>query len=159
MGGTSHEKWMRVAIEEARAGIAQGQTPFGAAIVRVDELVARGHNEVWTSTDPTAHAEVVVIRRAAVVLRSIDLTGCTMYTTCEPCPMCAAAIHWCKLDAVCYGAAIADAKVAGFNELTVPIGELYRLGVSPVRVVPPVMQRECAALFREWLEQPAHRAY
>lgn len=155
----SDEKWMRIAIEEARAGIAAGQSPFGATIVRGGELVARGHNEVWRTTDPTAHAEVVVIRRAAAALRSIDLRGCTMYTTCEPCPMCASAIHWSKLDAVCFGATIEDAQGAGFSELTVPIGEIYRRGGSPVRLLPRALEGECAELFRAWLEHPAHRAY
>src|SRR5215510_6620237 len=95
-----HENWMQLAVEQARAGIAAGQSPFGALIVRDGSLVASGHNEVWKRTDPSAHAEVVAIQRAAAALRTIDLAGCTMYTTCEPCPMCAAAIHWAKIDAV-----------------------------------------------------------
>ncbi len=140
-------------------GIAEGQSPFGAAIVRGDSLVARGHNQVWMRTDPTAHAEVVVIRRAAESVRGIDLSGCVMYTTCEPCPMCASAIHWSKLDAVCYGAGIGDAQAAGFSELTAPIHDLYTRGGSPVRLLPRVMEQECAELFRAWLAQPSHRGY
>jgi len=154
-----HEKWMQIAIEQARAGIRAGQSPFGAVVVGNDALVAAGHNEVWQRCDPTAHAEVVTIQRAASALRSIDFAGCVMYTTCEPCPMCAAAIHWSKLDAVCYGATIDDAKRAGFNELTLPISELYRIGKSPVRLISGIAQPVCAALFDEWLRHPAHRAY
>ena len=154
-----HEKWMRQAFEEARAGIEEGQTPFGAIVVRGGAVVARGHNEVWATTDPTAHAEVVAIRRAALALGTIDLGGCVMYTTCEPCPMCAAAIHWSKLDAVCYGAAIADAKAAGFNELAVPIYDLYAKGRSGVVVMPRVMREACAGLFETWLKHPSHRGY
>ena len=122
---------MKRAIEQAEAAIESGQTPFGAVVVRNDELIAAGHNEVWQSCDPTAHAEVVAIRRAAAALGSIDLSGCEMYTTCEPCPMCAAAIHWSKLDAMYYGATIADAQRAGFSELALAAKKLYTLGNSP----------------------------
>lgn len=141
---------MRLAIEQARAGIAAGQTPFGAVIVRGGEVVASGHNTVWAQTDPTAHAEVVCIREAGRALGTIDFTGCEMYTTCEPCPMCAAAIHWANLDAVHFGARIADADRAGFRELTVPIEMLYELGQSRVEVHAGVLQTECASLFAEW---------
>lgn len=154
-----HEHWMRLAIEEAQAGISEGQSPFGAVIVHGDILVARGHNQVWATTDPTAHAEVVVIRRAAEALGRIDFSGCVMYSTCEPCPMCAAAIHWSKLDAICFGATISDAQIAGFSELTVSIHDLYTRGRSPVRLLPPVMPSECAALFKSWLAHPNHREY
>ena len=99
-----HEKWMRQAFEEARAGIEEGQTPFGAIVVRGGAVVARGHNEVWATTDPTAHAEVVAIRRAALALGTIDLGGCVMYTTCEPCPMCAAAISFARIRRLYFGA-------------------------------------------------------
>lgn len=147
---------MQAAIAEARRGIAAGQTPFGAVVLRDGQIVAAGHNEVWRRCDPTAHAEVVAIQRAAGVLRSIDLAGCVMYTTCEPCPMCAAAIHWSKLDAVVYGATIADAKRAGFSELTLPATELYQRGGSRVQVTDGVLSEACAALFDEW--QAAQRS-
>lgn len=154
-----HEKWMRQAFDEALAGIEEGQTPFGAVIVREGKVVARGHNEVWASTDPTAHAEVVAIRRGALAVGGIDLGGCVMYATCEPCPMCAAAIHWSKLDAVCFGAGISDAQAAGFSELAVPIYDLYASGKSRVVLMPRVMREECAGLFEIWLKHPAHRGY
>lgn len=147
---SEHEQWMRRAIERARAGIASGQSPFGAVIVREGRAVGEGHNEVWKRTDPTAHAEVVCIQDGARALRTIDLSGCVMYTTTEPCPMCAAAIHWSKLDAVYFGASIADAQAAGFTELTVSIDDLYRRGGSRVRAIPGVLGAECAALFAEW---------
>ncbi|MBS0188486.1 MAG: nucleoside deaminase, partial [Planctomycetes bacterium] len=78
---TDHAHWMNLAIEQARKGIAGGQSPFGAVVVRQNTLVAGGHNEVWKRTDPTAHAEVVCIQNAARALASIDLSGCVMYTT------------------------------------------------------------------------------
>ena len=91
---------MSLAIARARDGIAAGQSPFGAIIVRGADVVAATHNTVWRDTDPTAHAEVNCIRSAAAALKLIDLSGCEMYSTCEPCPMCLSAIHWSKIDRV-----------------------------------------------------------
>jgi guanine deaminase len=141
---------MSLAIESARAGIAAGQSPFGSVIVRDGEVVATGHNHVWAWTDPTAHAEIVCIRNASRALGTIDLAGCELYSTCEPCPMCASAIHWAKLDAAHFGARIEDAEAAGFRELTLPIELLYERGKSDVRLHADVMRRQCAALFDEW---------
>ena len=101
------EDFMRLAIEKTREGIAAGQSPFGSAIVKNGEVVAVTHNTVWKTTDPTAHAEVNCIRRAAASLGTIELAGCTLYSTCEPCPMCLAASHWAKIDRVVFGATIA----------------------------------------------------
>lgn len=168
----NHEVWMRRAAAVARAGMAAGQTPFGAVIVRAEAApagpagaskpalveVAAGHNEVWLRGDPTAHAEVVAIQRATAALRTIDLTGCTLYTTCEPCPMCAAAIHWARLDMVVSGANIADAAAAGFHELHLGAGDLYAQGGSPVRLITGVLAAECAALFEAW-RRGGGRAY
>jgi hypothetical protein len=114
--------------ESRRASRRSGRSWCGGASV-----VGEGHNEVWHRTDPTAHAEVVCIQNAARALKTIDLSGCVMYTTTEPCPMCASAIHWSKLDAVYFGARIADADDAGFSEIEMPIERLYGEGRSPVR--------------------------
>src|SRR5947209_10405649 len=103
------QAFMWRAIEKAREGIGKRQSPFGAAVVRDGQVVAAAHNTVWLDTDPTAHAEVNALRQAAVALATIKLAGCVMYTTCEPCPMCLAAIHWAKLDRVVFGATIAAA--------------------------------------------------
>lgn len=148
--GMDHDRWMQLAIEQARAGIAAGQSPFGAVVVRGGRVVAAGHNEVWHRTDITAHAEVVTIQRACTALAAIDLSGCTIYTTTEPCPMCASAIHWARLDECVCGATIADAAAAGFNELHLAARDLYRTGGSKVRLVEGVQRKECAALFGEW---------
>lgn len=144
------EHWMELAIEAARRGIGGGQSPFGAVIVRGDELVADTHNIVWKTTDPTAHAEVTCIREACRKLGVIKLGDCRMYTTCEPCPMCASAIHWSGLASVAYGATIADAEGAGFSELRMPCERLLVEGGSPVRIRTGLMQEQCAALFGEW---------
>jgi len=142
--------FLRAAIRAAREGIAAGQSPFGSAIVRDGQVVAAAHNTVWGDTDPTAHAEVNNIRAAARALNSIDLAGCTLYSTCEPCPMCLSAIHWAKISRVVYGAAIEDAAAAGFSELHVHASELARLGGSPLVVEGGVLAGECRALFTEF---------
>jgi len=146
----SDEDYMRVAVRIAEQGIAAGQTPFGAVIVRGGAVVAEGHNCVWLTGDPTAHAEVVTIRKAAAALRAINLGGCGMYTTCEPCPMCLSAIHWSKLDFVYYGADIADAQAAGFCELCVGAKVLAQMGGSPLRVGVGPLRMECVNLFARW---------
>ena len=153
------EAWMSRAIEQAQVAIEAGQTPFGAVIVRAGELIAAGHNEVWRRCDPTAHAEVVAIQRAASALGTIDLSGCEMFTTCEPCPMCAAAIHWSKLDAVYHGATIADAEAAGFSELALTADKLYQLGGSPVRVHAGLLAAQCVQLFKSWAKRAKSSTY
>jgi len=145
------EKYMRLAIEATRDGIRAGQTPFGACIVTADgRIAACGHNVVWATTDITAHGEVHTIRLACLALKTIDLSGCTLYSTTEPCPMCFSAIHWAKIRRIVYGASIADAQKAGFNELTISNEIMKREGGSPVIVDGGCLQDECVALFEEW---------
>jgi guanine deaminase len=151
--------FMARAIAKAREGIAAGQSPFGAVIVRGGEVVAATHNTVWRDLDPTAHAEVNCIRGAAGALQAIDLHGCEMYSTCEPCPMCLAAIHWAKIDRVVYGATIDDAARAGFSELHVDAQALAEMGHSPLKVESGLLREECAALFQQWREAGLCQAY
>jgi guanine deaminase len=151
--------YMRLAIEKTRAGIDAGQSPFGSVIVHGGEVVAVTHNTVWLTTDPTAHAEVNCIRAAAGTLKTIFLTGCTLYSTTEPCPMCLSAIHWARIERVVFGATIADAAAAGFHELYVPAKDLAALGKSPLKVESGLLQAECAALFDEWKRSGKARAY
>jgi tRNA(Arg) A34 adenosine deaminase TadA len=153
------EQLMQAAIEIARAGIAAGQSPFGAVVARDGEIVAAAHNTVWATTDISAHAEVNAIRSACRELKSINLAGCEMFTTCEPCPMCLSAIHWGRFDTVYFGATISDAKDAGFSELIISAEDMVRMGGSPLRVVPGVLSRECADLFRAWMSRADRRAY
>jgi tRNA(Arg) A34 adenosine deaminase TadA len=148
-----------MAIAIAREGIGAGQSPFGALIVRGTTVVAATHNTVWRDLDPTAHAEVNCIRQAASTLQSINLGGCEMFSTCEPCPMCLAAIHWAKLERVVYGATIADAAEAGFCELHVDARALAQMGRSPLRVEGGLLQKECAALFALWRDAGLSGSY
>lgn len=141
---------MQRAIEVARQGIATGQSPFGAVIVKGGRVVGEAHNTVIRDNDPTAHAEVNALRIAAGALKSYQLRGCTLYASCEPCPMCLAASHWSKLDRVVYGAAMADASHAGFSELPVPAQQMAMLGESHIIVDASPLRAECARLFEEW---------
>jgi tRNA(Arg) A34 adenosine deaminase TadA len=150
---------MQLALDQARAGIAAAQSPFGAVIVRAGAVVAAAHNTVWRTTDPTAHAEVNTIRAAAPALGTIFLHGCTMYTSCEPCPMCLAAIHWAKIDRVVYAAAIADAAAAGFSELALPAADLARRGGSPLVVEAGPLRAEGRELFEAWRRAGLARPY
>ncbi len=151
--------YMRLAIETAREGIGAGQSPFGSVLVKDGRIVAATHNTVWRDTDPTAHAEVNCLRAASRSLAAIDLAGSTLYSTCEPCPMCLSAIHWANVDRVVFGATIDDAATAGFRELRVPAETLARMGGSPLRVQPGLLRDECAALFAEWRDSGHRRAY
>ena len=153
------EQWMRQAMEVAREGVDAGQTPFGACIVWEGQLLAAAHNCVWDRTDPTAHAEVLAVRDACRKLDTIDLTGGAIYCTCEPCPMCFAAIHWAKLSKVVFGARIADAEAAGFGEMHISNEQMKRRGGSSVEIVGDVLRAPCVALLREWSRRPDRRTY
>src|SRR5215213_1213423 len=150
---------MRLAIEKCRQGIAAGQSPFGCAIARDDKILSCSHNTVVLTTDITAHAEVNAIREACRATGGIFLDGAIVATTCEPCPMCMAALHWARVDTVYYGATIADADTAGFNELSLPAAELLRLGGSKLKLVPNVLPQECCELFDEWKANPQRVVY
>ena len=150
---------MTLAIAAARDGIRAGQSPFGCAIASEGGVVAVAHNQVIETTDITCHAEINALRQACRAVGDIHLTGATVATTCEPCPMCMAALHWARVGTVYYGASIADAATAGFNELHLPASELLRIGRSTVELVPGVLAQECRGLFQEWASSPLARSY
>jgi tRNA(Arg) A34 adenosine deaminase TadA len=150
---------MQLAIEKCHEGIAAGQSPFGCAIARGGRLLAATHNAVVQGTDITAHAEIVALRQACQAVGDIFLDGAIVASTCEPCPMCMAALHWARVDTVYYGATIAEAARAGFNELHLSAAELVRLGGSPVQLVPGVLSDECRGLFDVWLAKPNRQPY
>ncbi|KAA1426023.1 nucleoside deaminase [Nocardioides antri] len=116
MGTTDDESWLGHVVELATANVAHGGGPFAAVIVRGDELVSSGQNRVTRDLDPTAHAEVVAIRSACSVLGDFSLAGCTLYTSCEPCPLCVSASLWARLDRVVYAADRDDAARGGFDD-------------------------------------------
>ncbi|MCQ2978914.1 MAG: nucleoside deaminase [Clostridia bacterium] len=110
-------RFMQLAIDEARYGIKNGHGgPFGSVIVKDGEVVAQGHNHVVANNDPTCHGEVDAIRNACQKLNTFDLSGCEIYTTGEPCPMCLCACMWANIKKVYYGATIADNEMIGFRD-------------------------------------------
>jgi tRNA(adenine34) deaminase len=139
----SHEAFMRAAIEEARSGGAQGNLPVGSVVVREGRIVARGHNEVVSGADPTAHAEVVALRRAGAALGTPFLSGSTLYTTLEPCPMCAAALAWARIDRVVIGALFGR---SGGVRSRARVLDLMGPIVHQVEAIAPVLPEECLAL-------------
>jgi tRNA(Arg) A34 adenosine deaminase TadA len=152
-------EFMREAIAQSLEGMRHGHGgPFGAVIVKDGTIIARGHNRVLTSNDPTAHAEVSVIRDACQQLQSFQLDGCELYTSCEPCPMCLGAIYWSRLDRVYYGNTKVDAAAAGFDdqfiydELDVPMGDRQ----LPMK---PFLREEAQSAFQEWIEKADKTPY
>lgn len=110
------KKLLGKAIEIAASGIKDGGGPFGAIVSKNGKIIAGSNNKVVLNTDPTAHAEIIAIREAARILKSHNLTGCVLYTSCEPCPMCLGAVYWSGIKRVVYASDRNDAEAAGFND-------------------------------------------
>ena len=110
------EKFMQLAIDLSIDNVANGGGPFGAVIVRDGEVIATGTNRVTDSCDPTAHAEVSAIRAACAKVGNFKLTGCTVYSSCEPCPMCLSALYWAGVERIFYGNTKEDAKAINFDD-------------------------------------------
>ncbi len=140
--------FIRQALAQARLAACKREVPVGAVVVRDGRVIARAHNEIVARRDPTAHAELLAIQRAAKKLHNERLTGCSLYTTLEPCPQCAGAIVLARLDEVVYGAADPRAGAAGsLVNLVQHPGLNHR-----ARVRGPVMTRECGALLRKFFQ-------
>ncbi len=110
------EKFMLQAIKASMKNVENGGGPFGAVIVKDGKIIAVGTNRVTCNNDPTAHAEVQAIRKAAKKLKTFNLSGCEIYTSCEPCPMCLGAIYWARIDRIYYGNTKEDAAKIGFDD-------------------------------------------
>ena len=142
---------MKVAIEEALNGVELNHGgPFGACIMRNNEIIASAHNTVILEKDPTCHAEINAIRIASKKLKSFDLSNASIYSTTEPCPMCFSAIHWARIGVIIYGSTINDAKRIGFSELSISNKEMKSLGASKIKLFPCFLRNECKTLLREW---------
>lgn len=116
---TEDEKFLRLALDLAKESLARDGGPFGAVVVKDGGVVAEGQNNVVVMNDPTAHAEIMAIRKACDLLKSFSLEGCTLYSSCEPCPMCLAAIYWARIDRVVWAATRDDAAHAGFDDASI----------------------------------------
>lgn len=143
------EQFMRKAIELSIENIKNGGGPFGAVIVKDEEIVATGVNRVTDSCDPTAHAEVSAIRAAAKKLGTFNLSGCEIYTSCEPCPMCLGAIYWAHLDKMYYGNTKTDAKNIGFDDSFI-YDELELKPADRKLQAEPLLQGEAIKAFEAW---------
>jgi tRNA(Arg) A34 adenosine deaminase TadA len=147
-------EFMQRAIELAVENVRSGRGgPFGAVVVKDGRIIAEGTNLVTSTNDPTAHAEVVAIRAACAALKSFQLEGCEIYSSCEPCPMCLGAIFWARPARVFYGCTAADAAAAGFDD-----SFIYQQTSLPPdqRRIPMIslMREEARAAFRAWEEKP-----
>jgi guanine deaminase len=143
-------KFMREAIRLSQIKMRGNHGgPFGAVVVRHGKIIGRGWNQVTTTNDPTAHAEMVAIRAACRRLKSFQLDECELYTSCEPCPMCLAAIYWARLEKVYYGNTRKDAQRIEFDD-----DLIYREVATPIarRKIPmqQLLRPEALAVFKEW---------
>jgi guanine deaminase len=148
---------MQIAHSEATKGmLANDGGPFGAVVVKDEKIIATAHNEVLKTNDPTAHAEITAIRRASEVLGSFELSGCDLYTTCYPCPMCLGAIYWARIDRVFYGATKEDAAHGGFDDKN--FYEMIGGQQSSVKLE-QIDHEKNAQLFDEWLKKVDRKLY
>ncbi len=156
---TMDEKYMALAIHEAEKGMQHNHGgPFGAVIVKDGHVISRAHNLVLKNNDPTAHAEVMAIRKATHKLHNFDLAGCEIYTTCEPCPMCFAALFWARIEAIYYGCTRHDAAKIGFDDnliYEILNGEARQLQTR----IRPVQREACLPLFKQWQNKHDKQMY
>ncbi len=152
-------EYMRMAILEARKNLIDKRGgPFGACIVRGDEVMAVARNTVLEE-DATCHAEINAIRMASKKAQSYILSGCWIYSTTEPCPMCFSAIHWARIDAIIFGTSIDDVSILGFNELPIPDIKMKELGNSGILIAQNFLTDECRALLNDWNNLPDKKLY
>jgi len=159
MKTAGHEKFMRIAIGLSEQNVKQSAGgPFGAVIVKDGEIVSQSANRVVTLNDPTAHAEVSAIRIACQRLGTYNLEGCTIYTSCEPCPMCLGAIYWAHIDTIYYGNTKIDAAAIGFDdhfiyqELALPLAD-RKLKIEQL------LPTEAIAAFKLWQAAESRTGY
>ena len=159
MNHTEQDKeMMREAIRLADESVANGGGPFGAVIVKDGEIIAATSNRVTLDNDPTSHAEVNCIRMACKRLGTFDLSGCTIYTSCEPCPMCLGAIYWARIDRIFYGNGRQDAADIGFDDDFI-YQELARPLDNRSTPIIPMLRDEALHSFRLWTEKTDKTEY
>ncbi len=154
MDAEPHREFMRRAVKLSAERMREGAGgPFGAIIVKDGKVIAEGWNKVTSTNDPTAHAEVTAIRGGCATLGSFSLVGCDIYTSCEPCPMCLAAIYWARIDRIFFANSREDAAAIGFDDALI-----YDEVSKPIdaRTIPTVKLElpEAEAVFAEWQKKP-----
>lgn len=152
------QEFMRRAIQLSLESVKHGGGPFGAVIVKEGKIIAEAANRVTLDNDPTAHAEVNAIRQAARSLGRFDLSGCDIYTSCEPCPMCLGAIYWAHLDHIYYGCNRRDAADAGFDDEFI-YEELSLAPAERQKMMEVLLPDESLAAFRMWKEKKDKKRY
>lgn len=152
-------RYLRRAIALAEEGMLRGSGgPFGALVVRGDEILAEACNQVTSTFDPTAHAEVVAIRSACQRLGSHSLSGCQIYSSCEPCPMCLGAVYWARLDGLFFAATRGDAAAIGFDDQFL-YGEIGKNPAERSLHTEQGLAHEAARMMQHWLQAPPERRY
>ena len=159
MENKHHEKFMRIAIRLSEQNVLQGiGGPFGAVVVKNGKVIAKSGNKVTTSNDPTAHAEVSAIRLACKKLKTFDLSGAIIYTSCEPCPMCLGAIYWSRIETIYYGNTKADAAAINFDDKFI-YDELDRPMSERQLPIKQLLRNESLQAFRLWEQSPMKIEY
>ncbi len=150
---------MQLAIQLSEQNVDQGKGgPFGAVVVKDGKVIAKSANKVTSSNDPTAHAEVSAIRAACKKLKTFDLSGCVIYTSCEPCPMCLGAIYWARLDKIYYANTKVDAAAIGFDDQF--IYEELDLEMKERKLpIVQLMREEAQIAFKKWEQSPLKIEY
>jgi tRNA(Arg) A34 adenosine deaminase TadA len=153
------ETFLREAIRLSREKMEAGEGgPFGAVVVKDGQIVGRGWNRVTSANDPTAHAEVEAIREACSNLGTFSLSGCELYASCEPCPMCLSAIYWARIDTLYFAATHHDAAAAGFDDalLYQEVSKDWKTRTLPAE---QHLQKEAQEAFNAWKNKTARKAY
>ena len=144
-----YNKYMKLAVDEAYRGIKNGDGgPFGSVIVKGGEVIAAAHNLVVANSDPTCHGEIQAIREACKKLESFDLSGCELYTTAEPCPMCLSACLWANIEKVYYGCRVEDTDTIGFRDLK--FYSSLNMKLNRPGYLNELDRESCLALFEEY---------
>ncbi|MDH5229414.1 MAG: nucleoside deaminase [Gammaproteobacteria bacterium] len=160
MTSSKQQQHMQAAIDHVKSRLTlEHGGPFGACIVKDDQIIAMGHNTVLENNDPTCHAEVNAIREACVKLGTHELDGCEIYSTTEPCPMCFSAIHWAGINRIIFGTRIADVKALGFKELEISNETMRSEGKSNVKINTDFMRDECLDLLQAWKNNTSGTTY
>lgn len=154
-----HEKFMKMAIKLSERNVLESLGgPFGAVIVKDGKVIAKSANKVTTTNDPTAHAEVSAIRLACKKLKTFDLTGCVVYTSCEPCPMCLSAVYWAKIDRIYYANTKQDAEDIGFSDKFI-YDELDKPMDKRQLPIKQMMRADAQPAFKLWDESEMKASY
>jgi guanine deaminase len=154
-----HEKFMRLAIQLSEQNVSRSMGgPFGAFVLKEGKIIAKSANKVTTTNDPTAHAEVSAIRLACKKLKTFDLSGCVIYTSCEPCPMCLSAVYWARIERIYYANTKVDAANIGFDDQFI-YEEIEKQMSERKLPIQQLLRDEALQAFKLWEHSPMRISY